>query len=98
MRVSTVVSVVLGFLMALSAPLVVRLFNVSEDVGHSTLLMLYTVAVIFIVRFLGLVIIVGILRGAGDAKSALAIEGATMWLIGVPLTIIGAFYLSFRFI
>lgn len=95
MRVSTVVSVVLGFLMALSAPLVVRLFNVSEDVGHSTLLMLYTVAVIFIVRFLGLVIIVGILRGAGDAKSALAIEGATMWLIGVPLTIIGAFLFKF---
>lgn len=53
--------------------------------------MLYTISLIFIVRFVGLVIIVGILRGAGDARSALVIEGFTMWCIGVPLTIMGAF-------
>lgn len=35
--------------------------------------------------------IVGILRGAGDARSSLIIEGFTMWFIGVPLTIVGAF-------
>jgi Na+-driven multidrug efflux pump len=40
---------------------------------------------------MGLVIMVGILRGAGDAKSVLLMESATMWLIGVPLTILGAF-------
>lgn len=40
---------------------------------------------------MGMVIIVGILRGAGDARSALVMEGATMWLIGVPLTVLGAF-------
>jgi Na+-driven multidrug efflux pump len=48
-----------------------KLFNVSNEVKGSTLIMLYIVSFIFFVRFLGMVIIVGILRGAGDARSAL---------------------------
>ena len=77
--------------MALTSPLILDLFNVSDEVRSSTLIMLYIISLIFIVRFLGMVIIVGILRGAGDARSALIIEGFTMWFIGVPLTIMGAF-------
>lgn len=91
MEISVVVSIVLGLILAVTAPFILNLFNVSDDVRRSTLIMLYIVALIFVVRFLGLVIIVGILRGAGDARSALIIEGVTMWFIGVPLTIMGAF-------
>ena len=57
--------------------------------------MLYIISFIFIVRVVGMVIIVGILRGSGDARSALRIEGFTMWFIGVPLTILGAFIFKF---
>jgi putative MATE family efflux protein len=91
MRVSLVVSIFLGLCMALATPLILSLFNVSNEVRNSTLIMLYTISLIFAIRFMGLVILVGILRGAGDAKSTLIIETATMWLIGVPLTILGAF-------
>ncbi|HZK27616.1 MAG TPA: MATE family efflux transporter [Thermoclostridium sp.] len=91
MRVSLVISMVLGILMAIVTPFILGFFNVSDEVRSSTLIMLYTVSIIFIVRFMGLVIMVGILRGAGDAKSVLLMESATMWLIGVPLTILGAF-------
>jgi len=90
-KVSSFISIILGLGLALSSPLILDLFNVSNEVRDSTLIMLYIISIIFIVRFLGLVIIVGILRGAGDAKSALKIEGFTMWFIGVPLTIMGAF-------
>lgn len=91
MRVSLVISMVLGILMAIVTPFILGFFNVSDEVRSSTLIMLYTVSIIFVVRFMGLVIMVGILRGAGDAKSVLLMESATMWLIGVPLTILGAF-------
>lgn len=91
MAVSLIVSIVLGLILALTSPLILQLFNVSNEVRSSTLIMLYIISFIFIVRFLGMVIIVGILRGSGDAKSSLIIEGSTMWLIGVPLTIMGAF-------
>ena len=73
-KVSSFISIILGLGLALSSPLILDLFNVSNEVRDSTLIMLYIISIIFIVRFLGLVIIVGILRGAGDAKSALKIE------------------------
>lgn len=91
MEVSIVISIFLGLSLALASPLILDLFNVSDEVRSSTLFMLYTISIIFIIRFLGMLIIVGILRGAGDARSALIIEGSTMWFIGVPLTIMGAF-------
>lgn len=91
MAVSLFVSILLGLILALTAPLILDLFNVSEEVRSSTLIMLYIISFIFVVRFLGMIIIVGILRGAGDARSSLIIEGSTMWFIGVPLTIMGAF-------
>jgi putative MATE family efflux protein len=91
MIVSFIVSIILGLTLALTSPLILGLFNVSNEVRSSTLIMLYIISFIFIVRFLGMVIIVGILRGSGDARSSLIIEGSTMWFIGVPLTIMGAF-------
>ncbi len=91
MGVSLFVSIVLGLILALTAPYILKLFNVSDGVRRSTLIMLYIISFIFIIRYLGMIIIVGILRGAGDARSSLIIEGSTMWFIGVPLTIMGAF-------
>ena len=91
MAVSLIVSIILGLSLALTAPLILDLFNISIEVRSSTLIMLYIISFIFVIRFLGMVIIVGILRGAGDARSSLIIEGLTMWFIGVPLTIMGAF-------
>lgn len=91
LSVSVFVSVILASILALTAPFILTLFNVSETVRNSTLIMLYIISIIFIVRFLGMIIIVGILRGAGDARSSLMIEGFTMWFIGVPLIIMGAF-------
>ncbi|NLM35694.1 MAG: MATE family efflux transporter, partial [Clostridiales bacterium] len=91
MVVSFYVSIILGVILALTAPFILDLFNVSYEVRSSTLIMLYIISVIFFVRFLGMVMIVGILRGSGDARSSLIIEGFTMWFIGVPLTIVGAF-------
>lgn len=90
-QASLMVSIILGLALALTAPLILNLFNVSSGVRSSSLIMLYVISIIFFVRFTGMIIIVGILRGAGDARSALMIEGFTMWFIGVPLTIMGAF-------
>lgn len=89
------ISILLGITLALTAPYILGFFNVSDEVRNSTLIMLYVISVIFVFRVVGLVIIVGILRGAGDAKSSLIIEGTTMWFIGVPLTIMGAFLFKF---
>lgn len=95
LMVTFFIGIIAGIGLALTSPLILSFFNVSDQVKNSTLIILYIISIIFVVRFLGMVIIVGILRGAGDARSSLLIEGFTMWFIGVPLTVLGAFVFKF---
>lgn len=92
---SVVVGVVLGAFIAVTSPSILNLFNVSGIVRGSSQIILLIISVIFFIRVLGIMLIVGILRGGGDATWAFIIEGITMWFIGVPLTIAGAFVLQF---
>jgi methionyl-tRNA synthetase len=80
-----------GMLLAASSPFLLNFFNVSSGVRGDTLTILYIISVIFIIRVFDVIAVVGILRGGGDAKYAFIIEGFTMWFIGVPMTILGAF-------
>ncbi len=88
---SVALGAVLGVCLALAAPLVLSVFNVSDTVRSSSRIILDIISGIFFIRVLGVVLIVGILRGGGDARQAFVIEGFTMWFIGVPLTVLGAF-------
>lgn len=83
--------IVLGVLLALTSPAVLSVFNVSDTVRNDSQIVLNIISVIFFIRVFDVILIVGILRGGGDAKQAFLIEGFTMWFIGVPLTILGAF-------
>jgi putative MATE family efflux protein len=87
------VGIVLGALLALTSPAVLKVFNVSDIVRSDSQNILYIISAIFFIRVWDVILIVGILRGGGDAKQAFLIEGFTMWFIGVPLTILGAFVL-----
>lgn len=91
---ATAAGVVLGVLLAAVAPTLLDVFNISSAARHDSLIILNIVSLIFFVRVLGIILIVGILRGGGDARYALLLEGATMWFIGVPLTVLGAFVLN----
>jgi putative MATE family efflux protein len=88
---SVAVGIILGLVLAVTSPLMLNLFNVSQMVRNNSQIILYVISVIFFIRVLCIILIVGVLRGGGDAKAAFLIEGFTMWFIGVPLTILGAF-------
>lgn len=92
---SVVVGIGLGLLLAVTSPLILSIFNVSDPVRRASQIIMYIISVIFFIRVLGIMLIVGILRGGGDAARAFLIEGFTMWFIGVPLTILGAFVFKF---
>jgi putative MATE family efflux protein len=87
---SVAVGIILGLVLAVTSPLMLNLFNVSQMVRNNSQIILYVISVIFFIRVLCIILIVGVLRGGGDAKAAFLIEGFTMWFIGVPLTILGA--------
>lgn len=84
----------LSVLVFITAPYIVSLFNITEEVKYSARIILYLMALGFTVRATNIVLIVGTLRGGGDAKFGLRTEAVTMWLIGVPLALIGAFVLK----
>ncbi|WP_251860577.1 MATE family efflux transporter [Clostridium sp. Marseille-Q2269] len=82
---------ILGIIIALSANVILSIFTVSQEVIQDSLKILYITALVMIVRVFNITLIVGILRGGGDAKTPLFIEAFTMWCIGVPLALLGAF-------
>lgn len=90
-----VVGIAMGAILALTSPLILNFFNVSLTVRNNAQIILYMISVIFFIRVLGIMLIVGVLRGGGDAGRAFIIEGFTMWFIGVPLTILGALVFQF---
>lgn len=93
-KMGIILGIILGSSMALSAPLILKLFNISKEVMTSSLLILYITSIIMVMRVFNAVIIVGVLRGGGDAKYALMAEAVMMWLIGLPLTLIAAFVIK----
>jgi len=70
------------------APLVPRLFSVSEEVRVLVRQFLRLFSVLMIVKTVNLHVIVGILRGGGDTRYALVIDIAPLWLIGVPAAMV----------
>ncbi|MGI6588304.1 MAG: MATE family efflux transporter [Peptococcia bacterium] len=88
---SVLTGIGLGLLLSLISPTILSFFNISGTVRYASQVILYMISVIFFIRVLDIILIVGVLRGGGDAKQAFLIEAFTMWVIGVPLTILGAF-------
>jgi putative MATE family efflux protein len=89
-----IIGTILAISLAAAATFILSFFNVSEKVVHDSLMILYIVSGILVVRVLDILLIVGILRGGGDVKFSFLIETFTMWCIGVPLALIGAFVLK----
>ncbi|MBS5927408.1 MAG: MATE family efflux transporter [Clostridium sp.] len=89
-----IVGVILSLGLILLSNQIVTLYDVSEQVRIWARNILYVIAFIMVIRVYNIIIIVGVLRGGGDAKVSLAIEASTMWFIGVPVAFIGAFILK----
>lgn len=87
-----ITGIILALILAASAPSITSFFNVSQEVLHDTLMILYITSCILVVRVFNIIVIVGVLRGGGDARYSLMAEGFTMWCIGVPLSFMGAFW------
>jgi len=88
-KLGVIVGVVIGGLMALTGPLVLPFFNVSEVVYRDTLYTLWGMGLMMAPKTVSMIYIVGILRGGGDTKFSLYLEIINVYLIGIPLSFIG---------
>lgn len=79
------IGVVLALLLALIAPHVVEVFNVSDTVKKDAFLILMIYSALMIPKVYNLLIIVGIFRGGGENIFGGVVQGTASWFIGIPL-------------
>jgi putative MATE family efflux protein len=84
-------AMLMGVIVYLFAGNIFLLYKVSPAVIADARQILTVVALAMWIRASNHVIIIGILRAGGDTKFSLVLDGLVIWLIGVPVTAIGAF-------
>jgi putative MATE family efflux protein len=82
---------VMGLLVYLLAGNLFQFFKVSQQVITDAHNIVTVLALGMSVRSANHVIIIGILRSGGDTRFSLVLDGFVIWLVGVPLTAVGAF-------
>ncbi len=94
-RHSLILGVVLGLatgalLILLSGPIIAN-YKVSEEAAFNARSLLTVLGFALWVRVSNMVLIVGILRSGGDTRYSLALDVGTVWLVGIPMALVGAF-------
>lgn len=93
-KITFAISIVLSLILLISAKPILSVFNISESVRMNSLYILYIYAVILVIKIYNAVLIVGVLRGGGDATYGSILQACTLWFIGIPLAAIAAFVIK----
>ncbi len=87
------VGTAIGIMMYFSAPVIPKAFQVSPEIVFLSSRSLMSLAFILPIKAFNMHSIIGILRSGGDTRTSLFIELSSVWLVGVPLAIIGGLVL-----
>ena len=82
------------FVFLLRNPLA-SLFDVSDDVIRYVKLCITVFALFMPIRLLNTLFIVAILRSGGDTKATFILDTSGVWLIGIPMAILGGLILKY---
>lgn len=88
---SFIVGIMAGLIIYTIRPFVVDLYNVSEATKATAMEIMNVTAIILIFQSVGCCMMMGVLRGGGDAKFVLVNDIIFMWLIAIP----GGFFTAF---
>ncbi len=92
---SLFVSVVLGIILCgavlLLRDFIIGLYNITPDTAAIVRSFLTLLAVLLLFESVGLNVITGILRGAGDTKFAMYVDILSLWMLALPLGALMAF-------
>ncbi len=86
-------AILMGGLIYLSSEQILALYKVSDIVQTYARNILYVIAAVLWVRVTNMTIIAGILRSGGDTRYSFFVDVGTVWLVGIPMAVIGGFLL-----
>jgi putative MATE family efflux protein len=84
-------ALVVGAIEILLIPTLISYYKVPEDVAFDARMILIVYASALWLRVTNMTIIVGILRSGGDTHFSLILDTGTVWFVGIPLALLGAF-------
>ncbi len=95
LKLALITGIVIGGFLIVSPNITLMIFgNLSPVVYSLAVKILKVLGVVFIVKTINSIIIIGILRGGGDTLFAMILESLCVWGVGVPLAFIGAVFLK----
>lgn len=89
-----VMSIIGAVIVFLTRNQVTQLFDVSEEVLKYVKLCITVFSLYMPIRMLNALFIVAILRSGGDTKASLILDGTGVWLIGIPMAVLGGLVLK----
>ncbi len=84
---------VMGALLVLIAPAIIDLYKVSSQAEADARKLILVLACFVWVRASNHTLIIGVMRSGGDTQYSFLIDVGGVWLIGVPMALLGAFVL-----
>lgn len=79
-----------GLVWALRAP-VISLYKISPQAAASAYHLLTVLGGLLWLRMTNMTLIIGMLRAGGDTRFSLILDGFIIWILGVPMALLGAF-------
>ena len=83
------VAVLAGGVVLLVRMPVIGLFRVSPEAASSAYRLMTILALFLWIRMTNMVLIIGMLRGGGDTRFSLFLDGFVIWILGVPMAYLG---------
>ncbi len=88
---SITMGIISGIIIYLIRPIVVDFYNVSEATKLLAMDIMSVTSIVVIFQALGVNLMMGVLRGGGDAKFVLLNDLIFMWLVAIPVGFLAAF-------
>ena len=89
----TALAVLVGAVVLLTRHPVIALYKVSPEAADAAYRLLTILGLFLWIRATNMTIVVGLLRGGGDTRFSLVLDGFIIWILGVPMALLGAFVL-----
>jgi putative MATE family efflux protein len=81
-----------GIILLIKGP-IISLYKITPDVSLYTDRALIIMAIWLVVRSQNMILIIGTLRSGGDTRYSLFLDGIIIWILGVPMAVLGGFFL-----
>jgi len=84
-------AMLVGLVILMSKDLILSLYQISETARQYASMILMIMSFSLWVRVSNMIMIVGIFRSGGDTRFSFVLDVGSVWLVGIPFALIGAF-------